>query len=315
MKIAVTDYTFGELDIETGILKAIGAEVVGRRTHDEAELVELVRDADCVITQFAPINARVIEAMQRARAIVRYGIGVDNVDLAAAASKGIPVCNVPDYCIDEVADHTLALLLALTRRIVVSNNYIRDGKWGTPAPLTSLHSLKQLRVGIVGFGRIGREVARRLLAFKSPVQVFDPQVSASEIKQAGCEPVDLERLCETSDVVSLHCPSTAATRGMINAERLKRFKPGSLLINVGAWRSGRYGGAGRGLAERQTEWRRARCFQSRADSCRSSAPQSGQRRVYVSHCFGQRAGRVTVAQFGGPDGRIGRAGSAAAKHC
>ena len=103
---------------------------MGRRTHDEAELIELVRDADCVITQFAPINARVIEAMQRARAIVRYGIGVDNVDLAAAASKGIPVCNVPDYCIDEVADHTLALLLALTRRIVVNSNYIRDGKWG-----------------------------------------------------------------------------------------------------------------------------------------------------------------------------------------
>ena len=192
MKIAVTDYTFENLELETGVLSPLGCQVVGQKTHSEAELVELVADADCVITQFAPVNARVIAAMQRARAIVRYGIGVDNVDLAAAAARGIPVCNVPDYCIDEVADHTLALLLALTRRIVANTNYIRSGKWGSAAPLTALHALKQLSVGIVGFGRIGREVASRLVAFKSPIMVFDPQVPADQIRSAGYKPAELE---------------------------------------------------------------------------------------------------------------------------
>ncbi len=232
MKIAVTDYTFEDLELETGVLSPLGCQVVGKKTHSEAELVELVADADCVITQFAPVNGRVIAAMQRARAIVRYGIGVDNVDLAAAAAQGIPVCNVPDYCIDEVADHTLALLLALTRRIVANTNYIRSGKWGSAAPLTALHALKQLSVGIVGFGRIGREVASRLVAFKSPIMVFDPQVPADQIRSAGYKPAELSQLLETADVVSLHCPSTASTRGMINAARLARFKPGALLINV-----------------------------------------------------------------------------------
>ncbi len=257
MKIAVTDYSFDDdLKIESGILAPLGGQVRGRRASNEAELIDLVHDADCVITQFAPVTARVIQSMQRARAIVRYGIGVDNVDLAAAKARGIPVCNVPDYCIDEVADHTLALLLALTRRIVANTNYIRGGKWGSAAPLTALHALKQLRVGIVGFGRIGREVALRLAAFKSAVQVFDPQVSPVAIAEAGCQSVDLERLIETSDVVTLHCPSVAATRGMINGERLARFKPGALLINVArgdlvdtqalveALKSGRLSGAG-----------------------------------------------------------------------
>jgi D-3-phosphoglycerate dehydrogenase / 2-oxoglutarate reductase len=256
MKVAVTDYTFGDLAVETAILAPLKCEIVGRQARDEAELIELVRDADCVITQFATLSARVVESMQRARAIVRYGIGVDNVDLAAARAKGIAVCNVPDYCIDEVADHTLGLLLALTRRIVAGTNYIRGGNWGAAAPLESFHSLKQLNAGIVGFGRIGREVARRLLAFKCPVSVFDPQVPAEEISRAGCQPSELASLLETCDVVSLHCPSTAATRGMIDAARLARFKLGSLLINVArgdlvdtaalveALRSGQLSGAG-----------------------------------------------------------------------
>ena len=239
MKIAVTDYTFGDLDIETAVLAPLGCQVVGQRTHAEAELIELVRDADCVITQFAPVNARVIDAMQRARAIVRYGIGVDNVDLAAAAAKNIPVCNVPDYCIDEVADHTLALLLALTRRIVANSNYIRDGKWGSAAPLTSLHSLKQLRVGIVGFGRIGREVARRLIAFKSPVQVFDPRsFREADIQQAGCEAVDLERLIERLGRSFAALPLDGRDARYDSGRTAIAFQAGRLANQCGARRSG-----------------------------------------------------------------------------
>src|SRR3990172_1507803 len=114
-KVAVTDYTFDDLDIERAILEPLGCEIVGQKIGRTPEqLVPLVEDADYVITQFAPVNAQVIVAMQKCKLIVRYGIGVDNVDLAVAAAKGIPVCNVPDYCIDEVADHALAMILDLT---------------------------------------------------------------------------------------------------------------------------------------------------------------------------------------------------------
>src|SRR5271166_5278781 len=124
LKVAVTDYTFESLDTEKAILEPLGCRVAGRRCKSQDELIDLVGDADVVITQFAPVNAAVIGAMRRARAIVRYGIGVDNVDLDAARAHNIPVCNVPDYCIDEVADHTMALILALTRQIVGCCNHV-----------------------------------------------------------------------------------------------------------------------------------------------------------------------------------------------
>src|SRR5262245_15535311 len=164
--VVVTDYSFESLDTERAILEPLGCSVIGRRCKTPAELIELVADADAVITQFAPVNSTVIAAMRCARVIVRYGIGVDNVDLDAAKARGIPVCNVPAYCIDEVADHTLALILALTRQIVSHCNHIRGGKWGGATRLEAMHALKELTVGIVGFGRIGREVAGRLHAFK-----------------------------------------------------------------------------------------------------------------------------------------------------
>ena len=135
MKVAVTDYTFDSLDTENAVLAPLGHTVVGRRCKTPEELAELVADADAVLTQFAPVNAAVIAAMSRAKVIVRYGIGVDNVDLEAAKARGIPVCNVPDYCIDEVADHTLALMLALTRQVVPTCNHLRDGEWVLPVPL------------------------------------------------------------------------------------------------------------------------------------------------------------------------------------
>ena len=159
------------------------------KTGSEQQRIDLVRDADAVITQFAPVNAAVIGAMQKSRVIVRYGIGVDNVDLAAAAAKGIPVCNVPDYCIDEVADHALAMILDLTRNITANAIKVRSGSWGLATPLANIRTLKNMTVGVVGFGRIGREVAARLKAFKCKVLVFDPPVDAAVIRSAGCEPV------------------------------------------------------------------------------------------------------------------------------
>ena len=233
MKIAITDYSFPSLDIEEGILRPLGHEIAAwKEKRTATELPQLVADADAVITQFAPVNAEVIASMKQAKVIVRYGIGVDNVDLEAAKARGIPVCNVPDYCIDEVADQTLAFLLATTRQVVTNCVRNREGKWGLATPLDQMRALRDLTVGVVGLGRIGREVVARLRAFKCKVLVHDPVIAAGEIEQAGGKPVALRELLSQSDVISLHCPSTAQTRGMVNRDSLAITRRGVILINV-----------------------------------------------------------------------------------
>lgn len=233
-KVVITDWTFTDLSLENQLLQSKDIELVSQQCKTEAELIALVSDADAVITQFAKINANVIGAMKKARAIVRYGIGVDNVDLEAARSRNIPVCNVPDYCMDEVADHTLAFILATTRQVVPNTLHLHAGKWGLPVPLTAMQTLKTLTVGVIGFGRIGREVVRRLLAFKCRVLLFDPVVPAAEIAKAGAEAAaSLDALLSQSDILTPHCPSTPQTRRMFKAETFAKMKPGAIFINVG----------------------------------------------------------------------------------
>ena len=233
--IAITDYTFPDLSLEEAVLRPAGIEIVSfKEKRSPEELAELVRDADAVIAQFAPVNAEVVNAMTKAKAIVRYGIGYDNVDCAAARERGIPVCNIPDYCIDEVADHTLAFILAMSRQVVPNALHVREGRWGLATLLTAMSSLKHLTIGIVGFGRIGREVVRRLLAFKAKVMVFDPVVAAEEIAGAGAVAASsFDELLAQSDIVSPHCPSNAKTKQMFNAAAFAKMKPGSIFINVG----------------------------------------------------------------------------------
>ena len=253
--VVVTDYTFPSLETEEAILRPAGAEIVAGQCKTVEALIPLVRQADVVITQFAPVKAEVIAAMDSARAIVRYGIGVDNIDLDAARERGIPVCNVPDYCIDEVADHTLAFLLAATRQVVPHTVHLRGGGWGLATPLDGFWTLRDKTVGVVGFGRIGREVAARLAPFKCRRLVADPVVAADVIDAAGCEAASVDDLLAQADVVTLHCPSTAQTRRMLNAAAIGRMKPGAIVVNlargdlidtpafVAALESGHLGGA------------------------------------------------------------------------
>jgi len=230
--VAVTDFSFPSLEIEERIVHAAGAELRAGNDRQIAALKLLVADADAVITQFAPIHAEVISEMRRAKVIVRYGIGYDTVDVKAARERGIPVCNIPDYCIDEVADHTLAFILGVTRQVVPNTLYIRDGKWGLATPLDQLRTLRDQTVGIVGFGRIGREVAARLAPFKSRRLVFDAFVPADTIRSAGCEAVTLEELLSQSDIVTLHCPSTPQTKKLLNTDALARMKRGAVVVNL-----------------------------------------------------------------------------------
>jgi len=231
--VAVTDYTFDSLDIETKLLEPYGLTVVGSQCRTQSELVDLLGNADYVITQFASIDATVIAAMHSAKVIARYGIGVDNVDLEAAKNQGIPVCNVPDFCIDEVADHTLSHILAATRQVVANARYIAEGNWGLGVPLEAMRCLKTMTVGVIGFGRIGREVAARLQPFKCRILVSDPAVDEAEIRAAGCEPVDLGTLLASSNLVTLHCPSNQATFHLINSQSIDQMKDGAILVNAG----------------------------------------------------------------------------------
>jgi D-3-phosphoglycerate dehydrogenase len=232
-KAVVTDYGFDSLDVETNILEPLGCSLVGQKIGREpSQIIPLVKDADYVITQFGPVNAEVINAMQKAKVIVRYGIGVDNVDLKAAAAKGIPVCNVPDYCIDEVADYALAMTLDLTRKITANANKVKSGVWGLAVAPGAMFALKDLTVGVVGFGRIGRETANRLKAFKGKVLVFDPVVDAATIQAAGLTPVSLDELIRTSDLITLHCPSNEKTLYMINAQSIAKMKDGVMIVNT-----------------------------------------------------------------------------------
>jgi len=235
-KVAVTDFGIEEIDVEKRILEPLGCEVVGPlrppESKNEQKLSELVKDADYVITQFSPVTAAVVGAMQKSRIIVRYGIGVDNVDLKVAAAKNIPVCNVPDYCIDEVADSAMAMILDLVRKISAHAFLIRSGKWELAVPLKELFVLNEMTVGIVGFGRIGRAVAARLKPFRAKVVVFDPVVDAAAVKAEGCTPVSFDELLQTSDLVTLHCPSNDKTKQMMNAETFGKMKKGAMLVNT-----------------------------------------------------------------------------------
>jgi D-3-phosphoglycerate dehydrogenase len=231
-RLLVTDHTFQSLDVERRLLAPHGVAVEEVGSAERSDLLAKLPTADFVLTQFARLDKEAVSVMDRVKVIVRYGIGVDNIDLEAARGRGIPVCNVPDYCIDEVADHTLALILAATRRVVENANYVSDGRWGLPVSVDSMRCLKTMTVGIIGFGRIGREVAARLVPFKCRIVVYDPGVSPQEIEACRFEAATLEKLIVESDVISVHCPATPETRHLINADIIDAMKPGAILVNI-----------------------------------------------------------------------------------
>ena len=172
-----------------------------------------------------------IDGMQRCRIIVRYGIGVDNVALEAARRRGIVVANVPDYCVDEVADHALALMLAVLRRVVPAHRVVRDGRWDVTV-MAGVRRLRELTLGVVGFGRIGRTVGTKASALGMRVVAYDPWVPAEAIRSAGAQPVSLDELLAQADVVTLHCPLTPETRHLLGAAQLARMKPTAYLVNT-----------------------------------------------------------------------------------
>ncbi len=196
------------------------------RTEDD--FLTLCREADGLLVQYGQVSRRVIEGLPRLRLLVRYGVGVDGVDVEAATERGIPVVNVPDYGTDEVANHAVALLLALARKIAQLDRQTRAGRWSV-FESQPIHRLAGRTVGIVGCGRIGSRVARKLAGFDARLVGCDPYITEFP---PGVSPVRLDRLLAESDYVTLHCPLTAETRHLIDAAALARMKPTAVLVNT-----------------------------------------------------------------------------------
>ncbi|MBB3917594.1 C-terminal binding protein [Rhizobium fabae] len=228
--ILITDHVFPNLQPEETILGDIGKIVFAGAASDE-ELRKLVRDADAILNCYRPLSVDMINAMEKCKIIARYGIGVDTIPLAAAHARGIVVTNVPDYCIEEVADHALALMLALTRGILRGVDQTRTGQWDITA-LRPLHRQRGRTVGLIGFGRIAKAFGERVKSLGYNVVAHDPYVSEEVFAKAGVQSMRLETVFECADVVSLHAPLTATSRHLVNSARLATMKSDAIIINT-----------------------------------------------------------------------------------
>lgn len=232
-KVVITDFGSPENELEANELKNSGLdiELVRLNAKTPQELLPHVVDADGLIVQWTNINREIIQSLQKCKVISRYGIGVDMIDLAAAGEHGIPVCNTPDYCIEEVSTHTLSFLLMLNRNIKAQDQHVRAGKWGSPNPVPP-NRLSTQTLGIIGMGNIGRVVVQKAKAFGLKVIVFDPYLTAEKAIEGGAEKVELNDLLSRADFVSIHCPLTEETRHLISTPQLKAMKPTAYLINM-----------------------------------------------------------------------------------
>jgi D-3-phosphoglycerate dehydrogenase len=229
--VAVADSVFPNLDPAREVLSAIGAglELAPLPTPDA--ILKIAAGADALLVTYAKITADMIGQMTRCRIISRFGIGVDNVDLAAATEAGIVVTKVPDYCIDEVSDHTLALLLAVGRKVALANAHVQAGRWEMPA-VVPIHRLRGSVLGLVGFGRIPQLVAPKARAFGFRVIAYDPYMPLEIFVREGVERVEFAALLSRADFVSIHTPLMPETRGLFNAAAFRQMKPTAYLVNT-----------------------------------------------------------------------------------
>jgi D-3-phosphoglycerate dehydrogenase / 2-oxoglutarate reductase len=229
--VAVSDSVFPNLDPAREVLSKVGAELRLAAEPTSKSIMEVASNADAALVTYAKITADMIGKMTRCRIISRFGIGVDNVDIAAATTAGIVVTRVPDYCIDEVSDHAMALLLALVRKIPFANSRTHAGRWEMAA-VVPIHRLRGTILGLVGFGRIPRLVAPKAQAFGLKVLTYDPYVSKEVANNAGVESVDFAELVKRSDYISIHTPLMPETDRLFNAEVFAQMKPTSYLVNT-----------------------------------------------------------------------------------
>lgn len=231
-KVVLADTVFPDLDVENRVLGQIDAELILAPSKDEAALCELVKDCDALMTTYTEITKKVIDSMEKCKVIIRYGIGYNNIDIPAASAKGIMVANVLNYCVTEVADHAMALMLSCLRKVTYLNKTVHEGNWNV-ALARPMERISKLTLGLIGFGNIARQVAVRAKAFGMNIIAYDPFLPEAVFEQVGVEKIEnLDDLLAHADVVSPHLQLTGATAGIINENSFKKMKNSAFLINV-----------------------------------------------------------------------------------
>jgi D-3-phosphoglycerate dehydrogenase len=265
VKVVITDHRFPDVEQERRAVEASGGTLIVAQTVDEQELSELCKDGDGVLTVRAPITKRVIAAMERCRIIVRYGIGVDSIDIPAATERGIMVANVPDYCIDEVSDHALALLLMLSRQMIPAITLANEERWSI-SKMPNLHRLRGQTCGLAGCGKIGSLLAGKAAALGMRILVYDPYLSESRSREVGAELVSFDALLARSDFILLHMPLNEATHHFFGEASFAKMKSTACIINtargglideaalLAALDSGKISAAGLDVMESETEF-------------------------------------------------------------
>lgn len=228
--VIVVDCDHQSIDIEKAVLAEMSPELPWLKCRTEDELIAQCADGEGLLIMYAPMTRRVMEQLKRCKTIVRYGVGVDTVDLQAAADLGIIVSNVPDYGTHEVSDHALAMMLCLTRKIAYANSLVKQGKWDFRL-MHPVHRHQVQTIGIIGIGRIGGAMAHKTHALGMKVIAHDPYVLPDQVPNYVTL-VSLDELLQQSDVVSVHCPLSDSTRYMLDEQKLRLMKPSAYLINT-----------------------------------------------------------------------------------
>lgn len=230
-KVLSLGHRFSSLDIEREVLKGI-SEVLDGNLLNEPQLESALSEVQAVLLGTrAELKAPVIKKMKNCGLIVRYGVGLDNVDVNQAVEQKILVANVPDYCVDEVSDHTLAMIMAINRRLLVSNKEVLSGGWGTEV-MKGVERLATQTIGLIGFGRIGQAVARKALPLVKKVLAFDPEVESAVMKRIGAESSNFLKVVRSSDYISIHSPLMPETRNLFNQNIFSEMKPTAWIINT-----------------------------------------------------------------------------------
>lgn len=231
MKVVITDHRFPDVEQERHGVESSGGTLFVGQIGSEDQLAVLCKDADGVLTARAAITERVIAAMERCRIIVRYGIGVDNIDIGAATRHGIMVANVPDYCIDEVSDHALALLLMLSRQMIPAISLAQEKRWAI-SNMPPLHRLRGQVCGLVGCGKIGSLLAGKVSQLGMRVMIYDPYLNEARCREMGAELVSFDTLLGSADFISLHAPLNEATHHLFGEAAFAKMKSSASIINT-----------------------------------------------------------------------------------
>lgn len=239
MKISITDCDQGYVDPEREVIEGEGCELSVYQSLEASEVIKIAKNSDAIICQYAKIDREVLKSMTRCKVVGRYGVGVDNIDVKAATEFGIKVVNVPYFCFQEVANHTMGLILSLSRNTVEINDLVRSESKNSQINygemlkfMDNVERPTEQTIGVIGLGKIGKQVAKRASVFGYNIVACDPYLPSEIISSWGAKKVGLNELLKTSDFVTIHCPLNEETQGMMGEKELSLMKKTAYLINT-----------------------------------------------------------------------------------